>query len=175
MVGRADGAAEPGIDGTAEGDGAAQAASKEAASSAASSLVPAALNTRRQPEDRPMAEALGRRAVLEDQRHHRRPACRFLDLVGGVVGCPVFNGYCAVGVGAQVERPAGRVGAGGDQQVASILDEANRCTHDPARSTTARLEQGNLAPGGELRAERVRRYRAAPRCQDLPSPAMAGA
>ena len=122
-----------------------------------------------------MAEALGRRAVLEDQCHHRRPACRFVDLLGGVVGRPVLNRYLAIGVGAQVERPVARVGAGGDQQVAPIFDEANGGADDATRGPAARLEQGNLAPGGELRAERVLRYRAAPRCQDLPSPAIAGA
>jgi hypothetical protein len=175
MVGKTEGAAEPGIDGNAEGAGAAQAASEDAASRAATSWQPAALTTPRQPEDRPMAEALGRRAVLEDQCHHRRPACRLIDLLCRVVGRLILNGHRAIGVCAQVERPVGRVGAGGDEQVTSVFDKANRCSHEPARSATAGLQQGDLSPCRQLSAERILRYRGAPRCQDLPSPAMAGA
>lgn len=130
-----------------------------------------------QPENWPVAKPFGRRAVLEDQPAYGDRPRRVVSLSRGVVGRPLLDRYPARRVGAQVACPIGRVSRGGDEQrTIGLLGEADWRDDGPAAAAATRLEQRDLAPAGQLLAERrLVYYRDAPRCQDLPSPVIAGA
>ena len=119
------------------------------------------------------AETLRRRAVAEDQPGDRRIPLGALERLGPEPRSALADRHGAGRIRLEVQGPVGVGFAGCDEQrPVRLLDEPDGRAGGRARHPTARLDDRDHPPAGELLADVARRSREwlqRLRCQDLPS------
>ena len=124
-------------------------------------------------ERRAAAQALGGRSVPKNQLPNHPLVFGLVERLRTGLPCALAEGHATARVRLEVARPGGFRRTGRNEQPLGLLDEPDGDRHRSAGLPSARLDERDRSPFGQLAADRIVRQRL--RCQDLPSVATAGA